>query len=382
MKPSKFSKKSSDSLISGCRNITMMVCAALLLLAQAAHASVNVRDFGAVGDGVTDDSAAIQSAIDASGGDDVVVSAGNYRIGHAINISSGITIRGISQESTVLLPDSNIGSVISINTNSAVHLSNFGVIYTSPQSGGAVISVTGPVQNRFSEFSHILIKGGAFIGMSFVNASWWRIDSCFFWQCSWGVSIQNQRHPDEGDSTIANSSFIGQFGGTGTGVIQSSSGGLRISNCKFMHGCYGYYMCLATGVSTSDLVITGCSMEAFDRAAIFLYNAGAGAFYNVMVSACEFGQAVQGSSGVLASSSTGVPWIGQMTISGCTFVVAPVGFGVDLGGVEGAQVSGNSFRGPPNSWAVVFRPWSICCDENDNSYSGLIPVSDQQSFKP
>lgn len=51
---------------------------------------VNVLDEGAVGDGVADDSAAIQSAIDAS--DVVVIPEGTYKTTVAINMRSGVTV--------------------------------------------------------------------------------------------------------------------------------------------------------------------------------------------------------------------------------------------------------------------------------------------------
>ena len=47
---------------------------------------VSVKDFGAVGDGVTDDTAAIQAAVDASR--NVYIPYGNYKISTAINLSN------------------------------------------------------------------------------------------------------------------------------------------------------------------------------------------------------------------------------------------------------------------------------------------------------
>lgn len=65
-------------------------------------ATINVRDFGAVGDGKTDDTKAFQSALDAACGKDetggiVFVPQGTYLIAGHLNIPSNVTLEGIWQ---------------------------------------------------------------------------------------------------------------------------------------------------------------------------------------------------------------------------------------------------------------------------------------------
>ena len=59
-----------------------------------AGASLNVLDYGAVKDGVTDDSVAIQSAIDAlpSVGGEIVFPAGDYLIGTGLTTGTKKTL--------------------------------------------------------------------------------------------------------------------------------------------------------------------------------------------------------------------------------------------------------------------------------------------------
>lgn len=66
--------------------------------------ALNVRDYGAKADGVTDDTAAIQRAIDACPtGGTVSFPAGTYAINSTVYLRSGITITGAGTNQTVLV---------------------------------------------------------------------------------------------------------------------------------------------------------------------------------------------------------------------------------------------------------------------------------------
>ena len=61
---------------------------------SAMVASVDVRDYGAIGDGVTDDSAAFEAADAAANGRSVFVSAGNYFLGNNITLENQVRFEG------------------------------------------------------------------------------------------------------------------------------------------------------------------------------------------------------------------------------------------------------------------------------------------------
>lgn len=82
-----------------------MACIAILLGVTAmtseaktsiAGGGLNVKDFGAIGDGKHDDTAAIQSAIDtaAKTGDRLNMPAGKYLVTKSINVQPGVSIQG------------------------------------------------------------------------------------------------------------------------------------------------------------------------------------------------------------------------------------------------------------------------------------------------
>jgi polygalacturonase len=75
----------------------------------------NVKtDFGAIGDGVTNDDAAFQDAYDAAQGDLIFVPSGTYALSSAIDGSAGINLMGAGVDETILLQNYN-GPVIEIN---------------------------------------------------------------------------------------------------------------------------------------------------------------------------------------------------------------------------------------------------------------------------
>jgi hypothetical protein len=73
----------------------------------------NVREYGAAGDGVADDAAACQSAIDAAvtaGGGDVVWPAGTYKLGSGLTVTGNVRIRLIGRGAT-LKPQANVTAI-------------------------------------------------------------------------------------------------------------------------------------------------------------------------------------------------------------------------------------------------------------------------------
>jgi hypothetical protein len=89
------------------------------------------EDFGAIGDGITDDSAAFNNAINALvaefGGGKLVVPAGTFLIGSTIKMASSVHLVGAGIDATVLLLKAgvnvdlvNFGTVANINLSAAV----------------------------------------------------------------------------------------------------------------------------------------------------------------------------------------------------------------------------------------------------------------------
>jgi polygalacturonase len=55
--------------------------------------TADVKEFGAKGDGVTDDTAAVLSAVDAAVGGAVYFPAGTYKLSRQLVVNSGVVLR-------------------------------------------------------------------------------------------------------------------------------------------------------------------------------------------------------------------------------------------------------------------------------------------------
>jgi polygalacturonase len=128
--------------------------------------SVSVKDFGATGDGTTDDTAAIQAAIDslsATGGQ-VFLPKGTYRLSASLTIDGkGIHLFGETSESTVLKMVSTAVPVLQVG--GTFHAIEKVTLEHSPsldydQANGICLNLTDSVYH--SSFRDLRLLGGAY----------------------------------------------------------------------------------------------------------------------------------------------------------------------------------------------------------------------------
>jgi hypothetical protein len=128
----------------------------------------SVKDFGALGDGATNDYAAIAAAIAAAAvsGGTVYFPAGTYQFGSTLAWTANyVNLVGDGPEATILAPTHTTGDVIQIGSNVSITrysmLRDFTIIPTGTRSTGANINVDGSVQVIIDRVNHGRITGSA-----------------------------------------------------------------------------------------------------------------------------------------------------------------------------------------------------------------------------
>lgn len=218
--------------------------------------ALDVRLFGATGDGTSDDGPAFQKALDAaqsSGVGVVVVPPGTYQIGTALTATAPIRIVGIGGwSSTTLVFASSLSTGLSFQQPStavvypgpAMQLVDLGLEYAG---SGNIVQLN--ESQLPSPFQDTLISGCRF----------------YLQGAGTGILTVNQR-----DAIITACQFLGSNSRTAVGIALSDSDNTKIENNVFYNLLYGVYgERAANRVFDSGCLIIGNSMYGFQDALHF-----------------------------------------------------------------------------------------------------------------
>jgi len=372
-------------------------------IAQFPEGRINVLEFGADKTGTNDITTAAQNA--ANLGKVVYYPAGTYKLAGLLTLTAG-GIVGDGQEQTIInSTDTTTGNVITYSSNSAgsnptgALFEKFFLQGTLTKTSGAGIVITAPTgENQGSKFTKISVTNFP-TEISFVAASHWSVeDSLFVNYSNAGISVNNTNNADSGDSQIIGNEFVTSVSsGNKLGILQLSSGGLRIIGNKINGGNYGYFMGLTATANTSILLLSGNSIENQATAAIELSRSsgsatyslisivnnelginpngistdGSGAFSNVTVTGNVIGLTSGTGSGISLSAVTQF-YVGGNTIgaNGGT----PTGIGVPATSSNG-KIGKNSFSGFPANGNIANSSSTTFIDRDTQYITGSVATS-------
>jgi hypothetical protein len=258
---------------------------------------VNVKYYGATGDGETDDTAAIAvaiAAIPATGGV-LYFPPGTYLTSGDFTLPVPVIVQGCGAGN--ILGD---GAVTQINCNHATN-SLFTVnsrratfrdislkcTHATP-TAGAGVTVTSAYIHQRVDYDSISVYG-FYVDVDVQVGAQWTMRNCFILNpVLYGLKIANTVNGDAGDWTISDSHFnTGAQDATAAIRIESSGGG-KISGIKINRnppGTAKYFAngidLAATGDTTSILLITNSSFENVSGNAINVDTAGNWDYINI-----------------------------------------------------------------------------------------------------
>lgn len=334
---------------------TVLVTADGKRIKRVISGNINAKWFGAVGDGVSDDTAEIQNAINVTGGlsKTLFFPAGNYVTSGNIEINSKLNILGEGEALNVAsdpLPTTfNRGrTAISCSSNSnnlfVVNVDGISFEKITLYSTAATPTGSGIVFNKGNvmRMSNVGVYN-FYINLDIINGGLWNVFNCDFYNpVSSNLRVNFQLIPDGGDQSITNCNF---YTGVRTGIthlLYRGGGGLKITGCKFNQGgSTGSYakdcikMTNDVG-NTVDLLISNSSFENYTDSGIDL--SPSFDFQFVVINGNQFwGNPSTATNGILLNSSN----LYNVNISGN--VIDAVTNGINYASGNRISVNGNAF---------------------------------------
>ena len=255
---------------------------------------LNVRDFGATGDGQTKDTAALQQTIDRCGvfgGGEVLVPAGNYLTG-AIALRSNTTLRLDKDASIIGTPDFTDYPVAQVRWEGkwiqgrvgliyAIDAHNIGIAGAGKIAGNPALGGRPNAQNPLRHPALIEPIGCAATSASKISPPSHRL--------MWSI------HPTNCEDIVIRNLTIRSTGGNGDGIDIDSCKHVRIEGCDISTGddCISIksgrgaeaYALLQT---SEDIVISNCTMADSIFACIGIGSETSGGIRNVRIEHCKF----------------------------------------------------------------------------------------------
>ena len=246
---------------------------------------VSVKDFGAVGNGVTDDTVAIQAAINACLGKTIYFPSGRYNITSALvaTPSTAVNFIGDSKNTSLIVTALDI-NILEINASTSdlyyFTAENLGFYNGSGGSTNSGILLTGVHGVRRSAINNCHFAG-TFHGITISSTTitdWLQINGNFFNNyglnyCRFGVYSTGGTL---GQFTITNNMFLNPQISFSAGIsLTGAFGDFAITGNNFDGGNQGIHLDGTGAAYASNFVITGNKFDGANQ-------------YNVEITNCSF----------------------------------------------------------------------------------------------
>lgn len=275
--------------------------------------AVNVKSFGAKGDGVTDDTAALQAAITylvQFQGGTLYLPRGIYQVSAAVNIPNSVSIMGEGQFVTFLRTTSATAAILNITSKGDLEITQLSFTSSVTRTAGFYIDMNdSQVVNVYighvSMFSY-------FGGIRWAGAATLDVDQCQFLNGIAGAGIGIQINA--GVDIAIRHSLWSAASQTSAGILVTNSGDITLDDLNIIRAGNCLWINPGNGQVIPSLEATNCFFDSSNNGLV-VGGAGTGTFARSKFTACWFGS--HALRGAIFNSAGGVT--DGITFEACDF---------------------------------------------------------------
>ena len=312
------------------------------------ESALNVKFFGAYGNGINDDTVAIQNAFNAANGLAVYIPSGTYIVSATMTVPRGASIFGDGPISSILQPAASGISVFNLTNNTpgiinGPQVSNLGFAlpFGSPLTGINAINMRGTSINQrinFCTFDNISVFASAVNGFACalnmelcVNT---HVSNCRFTFANFGVSLLNCA-----DSNISNVDV--QLGNNAGFAFTGGIGGAYAEGARVI-GCSTNGQQIGAAITNQFWgEMTGCSFTTSPGGSVIVNGGG-----NWQINSCEFSTALMGGGFGTTPNVSIVNASANVGVNGCFLAIGT--FGIYTDASQFITISDNKFANNAN----------------------------------
>jgi hypothetical protein len=342
---------------------------------------ISVKDFGATGDGVTDDTVAIQAAHDSLGasGGALLFPMGTYLVS-AVTLSKQCELIGVGAHSgATYIRAKNAASIVFNVTTSAVSFSDMCFDANTTQSGGAYIqfdttSSIGRVRNvrMLNWYRGVVIKGGGDFRLNEVLLTS-------------GVPVTGQGvRIDNGTAIYLAGVVCNNADGSepDSGFAVTNCGDITMIGCQAVQCVFGLSLLPGSGQVITSVYCLGCLFDNSTGQALRMKPLHAsGAIHRHTYVGCWFSSTSAGQGALLDTATVGGA-IDGVEFVGCEFFLNSLsGLEIEGTGSANIRVNGGKFAqngvagivagGGVSKWSVVGATIGACGGLSGNTTYGV-----------
>ena len=348
---------------------------------------VSVKDFGAVGNGIADDTVAIGNAIVSMGvspyGGTVFFPAGDYKVSQTISVVNNAVVlmgSGAGGSGSGTGFSGNAGTQIiypadrgafNFVTDQGGGVCNMTLRPTSAPSAGAAISFAGGISSTYNSYGFVdgVVFEGAYTAINMLPAGRGRISNCtFINSVSTAVILGNTVDQTVGGYRVEGCYFTNT--NAQTHLLFKSLANAVVQGCHFAGGNNCVQLSPASPITVaSGLTIAGCTFYNYTVAGINLSQPGAITISGFSITGNVFRNSKTGTpTSILLSLGIGN---GRCVVTGNTFEHSNTGeICVDIVSGDSFSITGNVFRGNTSTLAVRVQASGSLAVIGDNLFSG------------